>query len=566
MDNPFGEAIFLPLLRAWIGLSGEHAIPYSIYWGTLLGQVRNQRIIPYDTDVDAVVGKRGLEIVHQLPRDAPNCFYNDALGEAPPWRDGEIRLVVKRDLLSPDADRYDRTGRVVSGQVDSCAFNGPLARLILKAAGRPGGRELWHLDIDLFTALPRLIEYPRPDEVDELPELEPCLLEGLSVTRLKEPRPFLVKAYGPDYMVPDHRYENGVWVRETARPAPVADKDPRPTTTCAGAASSRLDLPLIDGWLTHWADPIGPCRPPPARSLSRDELRHLLHAAEMHGVLAAVLQNGGGTIESQAGDDTVLAEARAHHHAAIGFSLMLSQQANTLIGLIGDLPASVVKGPVFARRLYPDRRLRRFTDIDVLAEREAIPALNEALGQLGFRLAEAQPAADPREWKWAHGDRGDVVIEVHEDLVHASSLRGAISLTYREIAAGNGPHAAERPASLLAIAAIHGATHNFERLLHVVDVLQAARAIEGPAEQAELERLIDRTGGRFAAAAGLDLAGRLFGEERCLALSRALGPVRYVRRARWLLDRTVVVSAMDRRRHFHSWRRALFRELVKRPQ
>jgi hypothetical protein len=245
---------------------------------------------------------------------------------------------------------------------------------------------------------------------------------------------------------------------------------------------------------------------------------------------------------------------------------MLSSHLARLVPLIADLPALIVKGPVFARRLYPERGLRRFTDIDILAGDDAIPTLGRALAGLGFRLAEAEPEDNPQEWKWSHEVNDGIIIEVHKNLVHAQSLRGAMSLTYRDIAGANGREAAERPSTLLAIAGVHGATHNFERLVHLTDILQAARALDGAGDESHLEDLIGRTGTRLAVVAGLDLAGRLFDEPRCLWLARELRPGRYARGARWLLNRAVVVSAMDERRHAYSWRRAAFRELIKRRQ
>jgi len=236
------------------------------------------------------------------------------------------------------------------------------------------------------------------------------------------------------------------------------------------------------------------------------------------------------------------------------------------MGRIGGLRAVVVKGPVFARCLYPERALRRFTDIDVLADDDSISALNDSLRQLGFSLFEGQPADNPQEWKWVHHDRNELIIEVHKNLVHAASLRRAVSLRYRDIAPEGKRDMAEHTSTLTVIAGVHGATHNFERILHVVDILQAARAIATPADESQLERLISATGSRFAVIAGLDLAGRLFGEDRCFALARALRPVRYIRASSWLITRAVVASAMDRQRHVSSWRRAIFRELLKWPQ
>jgi hypothetical protein len=325
-----------------------------------------------------------------------------------------------------------------------------------------------------------------------------------------------------------------------------------------------LELRLADKWLIHWADPLGPRAAPPRRPLSPSELGRLFLVAEKHGVLAAVLKNAAATDSGDA-SEAILCEATACRDAATGFSLMLQQQADALMRRLGNLPAAIVKGPVFARHLYPEHRLRRFTDIDVLVADDAVAALDEPLFQLGFHLVEAQPEGEPQEWKWLHRDQNEMMIEVHRNLVHARSLRRAMSLTYRDIADEEVPGATELPASLLVIAGVHGATHNFERLLHVSDMLQAGRALRA-SDEGHLEQLIGRTGARFAVVAGLELAGRMFAEPRCLTLARALRPVRYVAGARWLLGGTVVVSSMDGRRPVHAWRRAIFRELLKRPQ
>jgi LicD family/Glycosyl transferase family 2 len=215
-ENPLGRPIFLPLLREWINLTRRHDIRYSIFWGTLLGQVRNQRIIPYDWDIDVVVGKSGLEALYALPGQVPNCVFNDELKDQPAWKENEIRLVVRRDLASSDGPRYDHRGRRVSTQVDSCAFNGPLARLIIKLPELLYGRNYWHLDVDMFTDISRFNPYPAVHEVDELPELEGRLLEGLQVSCLKDPLPYITQYYGADYMIPDHVYRDGRWVQRTS--------------------------------------------------------------------------------------------------------------------------------------------------------------------------------------------------------------------------------------------------------------------------------------------------------------------------------------------------------------
>ncbi len=210
--NPLSRTTYLPLLRAWDDLCRQHGMRYSIFWGTLLGQVRNQRIIPYDRDVDVVVGRSELHTIYGLPDRAPGCVFNDALKDQPAWKVNEIRLVVRRELSSIDGPRFDHRGRLVPTQIDSCAFNAPLARLIIRLPPSSTGREFWHLDVDLFTELSRFNAYPAVDDVDELPELERRMLEGMQVSCVKDAVPYLKHWYGADFMIPDHIYHGGDWV------------------------------------------------------------------------------------------------------------------------------------------------------------------------------------------------------------------------------------------------------------------------------------------------------------------------------------------------------------------
>jgi hypothetical protein len=76
--------------------------------------------------------------------------------------------------------------------------------------------------------------------------------------------------------------------------------------------------------------------------------------------------------------------------------------------------------------------------------------------------------------------------------------------------------------------------------------------------------MVQRTGARLAAVAGLEFAGRLFGEGRCYEIARALKPARYSGAMRRLLGRPVIVSATSSRRILHAWRRQMARELIKR--
>ncbi len=312
-------------------------------------------------------------------------------------------------------------------------------------------------------------------------------------------------------------------------------------------------MSLLDDWIVHCADPIGPRATPPPWLLPPQHIDRLVEQAEAHGVLGAVLQNFPA-FASEPAFAVSRKAARDRNRANAAFSLLLRREAEILMADVGDQPAAVVKGPVFARWLYPEPSLRCFTDIDILAAPEALPRISEALADHGYILVESHP----REFKWLHRDNDRVMVEVQTDLVHADSLHQVLSLPYQTVAAA--PEAAE---ALLLIALVHGAGHQYERLQHVVDVCQAARALKEAAEERRFEDLVKATNARFVAVVGLLLAGRILGERRCAEFADALGSTRYVAIARLLLDRTVIMSTMDDRRSRWGWRRQAFRWLIR---
>jgi len=314
----------------------------------------------------------------------------------------------------------------------------------------------------------------------------------------------------------------------------------------------------VGGWLVHCADPLGPRTSPPRRMLSPAEAAVLVAQAEAHGVLPAVLRN----FPPFAGDpdyEAARQDALACQRTTAALAMMLRFQADALLAAAKGLPIVLVKGRTFARTIYPEPALRPFTDIDLLIDPGVLAQVGKLLEGHGFRLAVDGQDVVRHESKWLHGDNDALLVEVHTNLVHAPSLRGALSLTYADIA--DGP---ESPAALLAVASMHGGLHHFERLRQVVDVCQAARNLNTAADERQLQGLLRRTGARLAAITGLNLAYRLLREPHCREIARALGPERYAGVAKLLIDRSVVTSTMSDRRIYHSWRRQGFRELLKR--
>jgi hypothetical protein len=279
--------------------------------------------------------------------------------------------------------------------------------------------------------------------------------------------------------------------------------------------------------------------------------------AEAHGVLGAFLQH---FFSCAADDGFCHAKQMAQHRqrANAMFSLMLSHEADALMSDLRGI-AIVVKGPTFARTIYPRPSLRCFSDIDLLVPPQMVPKVANVLLDRGYCLAETNPAHDPSEWKWVHHLNPRLMVEVQTDLVHADSLRKLITLPYELIAPSP-----DTSAALLHVALIHGGIHHYERLQHVVDICQAARALTGSVEEEQFFRLVQASNAQFISSVGLALAARIFAEPRCREIAQAIGPVRYTGISRILLSRALVMSATESHRNLHNWRRKAFRWFLKR--
>jgi Uncharacterised nucleotidyltransferase len=308
-------------------------------------------------------------------------------------------------------------------------------------------------------------------------------------------------------------------------------------------------------WLLHCADPLGSKSKPPSIHLSPPQVRKLMLKAGAHKVLPAILRHFPLSADDPALEQVRL-EANERKVEAAALATMLSHHADEILAAAKDLPVALVKGPTFAR-LYPPG-LRPFGDIDLLAAPAALPQLASILQAQGFSRLMAGHDPSLLEESWVHDKNSVLSLEVHTNLVHSVRMRAAFSLTYDDIE-GN----ADAFGTLLAIAVMHGAMHYFAWLRHVVDICQAVRAMTTAAEESLFESLVDRTGTRMAGIIGLTLAYRLFGEARCLEFARALGSARNFDFARFLIEGAVVTAPMESAIVYNSWRRFVFRELLR---
>lgn len=278
----------------------------------------------------------------------------------------------------------------------------------------------------------------------------------------------------------------------------------------------------IGALLCQLADPERP--PPPILDATQDAaIRTLTEAAEQHGVYAIVARKLRATrlarrLAGSAADDGRII-------SAAGQVLLLQHHAVRIMARLSEakVPAAIVKGPVFARRLYPVASDRPFTDIDVMVDLADIPRANDIIAGAGFELAEKagrDRSGHYQEFKWYRAE-GAILIELHANLVHYPGLRRRVSFGLPELLLlGDGDP--EAPGALLGVAIIHAACgHKFHRLRFLVDILQAARALP-PETTAAFVSNVGRIGMTLEAAAALALTSRLFAEPRAIALAEAL--------------------------------------------
>jgi hypothetical protein len=336
--------------------------------------------------------------------------------------------------------------------------------------------------------------------------------------------------------------------------------------------------PNASAWLAALSDPWA--RVTPNGRIQGSELAPLIEAASAHGVLPAIARNlqslvtagRGASIVDDAEAPRLVERASTELNQRllllVGRNLLLSHQAARIEAAFAReaISARVVKGPVFARRLYPQPTDRSFTDVDILIAPASLAAGFATLKQLGLVHAPDHDRAsvDPGEYKWLMPGNDMVLVELQTDLIHSPNLGGGIRLRHADLlAAGDG--VSDDATALLLVAAVHGAAgHQFERLQPVVDVLLAARGAAGPIDAKRLTRVADATGSTAAVQTALDLAGELFADRSAGELASALPPARWRRARRELISPRVVLRAQARSASHDSWRRRALREIIRR--
>jgi hypothetical protein len=289
---------------------------------------------------------------------------------------------------------------------------------------------------------------------------------------------------------------------------------------------------LVHAALLQLSNPRLPDEHPLAGNLSLDQWTDLFTLASFHGVLGIILHNlkSHATVPQE-----LLQLAHRRWRAEWAVSLRLRQLGRQLLDAMAALqvPAAIFKGTDFADHLYPLPTLRPARDIDLLVPQEHWPAAEAVLSQLGYErqpeLSKRHEATDYGERCWRLRADNAISAELHWNLIRTPSLRQRASIGLDDLNRvstdpESGGSALFTPASRLIIAAVHATfIHQFDRLLLLCDIREAARQVATEADVAELGALSRKTKTTTALNAALGVTARLLNNPGAAALRRRLG-------------------------------------------
>jgi len=268
----------------------------------------------------------------------------------------------------------------------------------------------------------------------------------------------------------------------------------------------------LDDLFCRLADPAAP-----TADVADEQIPDLAHMASDHNVSTILYRKIGAARLA-----TLAPQLVAEAEGLTAITLRLESLLPRLRGAFADhgLDPIIVKGPVFAERLYSDPADRPFTDIDIVAQPDDFAAIGTILGEIGlhqYLKASFDRSEANQEQKWISDADPNLLIELHGDLVHYPGLRRRVRLGHAELTA-LGPDATT---TLFLTAVAHGALgHKFHTLRLVLDVLQAFRAFS----LSERSTLLDQARAarlHLETLQSLQLIGTMFGDNDALELVRS---------------------------------------------
>lgn len=287
------------------------------------------------------------------------------------------------------------------------------------------------------------------------------------------------------------------------------------------------------------------------------EWRKFFALAGAHGILGFVLDNIQRRL---AGDPQAFGEripgldlGRRIWRAQVVRTLRVRQSAQRIqstIALAG-IPCAILKGTDFADHLYPQPALRATRDVDLLIPRARWDDAERVLQQAGFEQLPPSYSLDKEpdcgNISWKLDERGDVLLELHWNLVYRQNLRRGMAvefdhLDWQPASADCDTLLMPTPATRLVLAALHGMNHTFDRLLLLCDLRQACRQMVREADLQPLQALLDRTGTRHIVELGLAVLTRNMPDPGVLQLRQVVPPRLSVWAAASFISRSAVLK------------------------
>ncbi|WP_419909221.1 nucleotidyltransferase family protein [Hoeflea sp.] len=291
----------------------------------------------------------------------------------------------------------------------------------------------------------------------------------------------------------------------------------------------------------------------------------LFEAILHHGIEPIALRKLVETLPQEPPYTSLIDAVRERQLLANAHSLVLEAQALQLLAAIDAqrLQAVIVKGQVFAKALYDRASDRPFTDVDVLAHPDSVPAIGAILENADFLLYRKKlfdKSASNMEQKWVQKDNQNILIELHGNLVHYASLRWRVPFGYAQYRTASGDGEFPNVAYFMT-AVIHAAAgHKFHRLQLIVDVMQAARKLT-EADIDYLRSSLDALRARLEVLVCLDLVSALFADEAAIHIRDSLSSGRGYRYGRSLVTPAAVIDTWNDTGHRSRMRRHAFRWL-----
>lgn len=259
------------------------------------------------------------------------------------------------------------------------------------------------------------------------------------------------------------------------------------------------------------------------RTLLRADIdwQYLIRETRAQGVMPLVYRSLHSNCP-EAIPKTILNQLQRHFHANAFHNLFLARELLKICKLFEaqGIPVIPFKGPTLAALAYDDLSLRQFDDLDILIDKKDLVKAKELFisQRYQFKLSEAQEAAYLRAHFHFHFVRADgrAIVELHWALAgkHWSFPFDFERLQARliPVLCGGATIPSFQPEDLLLFLCVHGARHQWQRLMWICDIAELIRAHQ----QMDWQQLLEQaktSGGKRMLLLGLFLANDLLGAD-----------------------------------------------------